>query len=57
LEYDARASEGVVAPTAIASGALDGEDEHASLCALPAATTTTMPAACAAATAAFWAEL
>ena len=57
LEYNARASEDVVAPTVIASGALDGEDEHAFDRSFPAATTTTMPAACAAAIAAFWAEL
>ena len=46
-----------MAPTVIASGALDGEDEHAFDRSLPAPTTTTMPAACAAATAAFSAEL
>jgi hypothetical protein len=58
LEYDAsKASEMVVAPTVIASGALAGEYKHASDRSLLAATTTTMPAACAAAMAAFWAEL
>jgi hypothetical protein len=38
FEYDARASVFVVAPTVIALGALDGEDEHALALLFPAAT-------------------
>mmetsp|Transcript_29117 Transcript_29117/g.66912 ORF Transcript_29117/g.66912 Transcript_29117/m.66912 type:complete len:149 (-) Transcript_29117:180-626(-) len=52
FEKDDRASEEVVDPTVIASGAEAGELKHAFSLSFPAATTTDTPAACAAATAA-----
>ena len=53
LEKDARLSIKFVAPTVIALGALDGDEEHASALELPAATTTEMPSATARSTALF----
>ena len=57
LEYDARASVLVVAPTVRAAGSAAGEERQASALLFPAATANTTPALTAFATAWFKAEL